>query len=346
MNRRNFCKNTLALAAVAALPQPFQILRRRSHNNDPVIGHGDFKYRIRLDWAAQNDAARYPVNDCHEMVMDRRGRIFLTTNDTHNNVLIFNKDGKILDAWGTDYTGAHGLTLHDEGGEEFLYLTDYERHEVVKTTLDGRVIRIFPYPADSGKYAEKKAFCPTETAILPNGEVVIADGYGLDYVVQYDQEGRLTNIFGGKAQLNNAHGIALDTRDPAHICLLVTSRADNCVKRFSLKGEYLDTITLNGAFVCRPVVKDQNVFFAVLISHLPWDSQSGFILILDKNNKVVSCPGGSAPQVAGETSERINLYQTIKVFKHPHDVLVDEDQNLYVSQWNSGKVYPARLERV
>ncbi len=345
MNRRNFCKNSLTMAAAAAMPSAFQILLRRPVKNDPVIGHGDFKYRIRLDWAAQNDLTRYPVNDCHEMVMDRLGRIFLTTNDTRNNVLIFNKDGKILDAWGTDYPGAHGLTLHDEGGEEFLYLTDYERHEVIKTTLGGRVVRIFPYPADSGKYAEKKQFCPTETTILPDGDVVIADGYGLDFLVQYDQEGRLKNVFGGKEQLNNAHGVAIDTRDPANPGLLVSSRADNFLKRFSLDGRLLEAIPLPGAYICRPVVQGRNVFFAVLISHLPWDSQSGFILILDGDNRVVSCPGGSIPRYdAAGAAER--FYQTVKVFRHPHDVLPDGDQNLYVSQWNSGKVYPARLERV
>lgn len=343
MNRRNFCKNTLTMAAAAAVPSAFGIITSRWAKNGPVIGQGDFKYRIHMDWAAKNDPTRYPVNDCHEMVMDRRGRIFLTTNDTHNNVLIFNKNGKILDAWGTEYPGAHGLTLHDEGGEEFLYLTDYERHEVIKTTLDGRVVRIFPYPADSGKYADKTAFRPTETTILPNGDVVIADGYGLDFLVQYDQEGRLKNVFGGKKQLNNAHGVALDTRDPAHPGLLVTSRADNFLKRFSLDGRLLESIALPGAFICRPVLHGPNVFFAVLISHLPWDSQSGFILILDRDNRVVSCPGGNTPPQSGQDPQ---LYQTVKVFKHPHDVLLDRDENLYVSQWNSGKVYPARLERV
>ena len=345
MNRRQFCQKSLLAASVAAAPGWFQILHRRSNASDPVIGHGEFRYRIRLDWAAQNDAARFPVNDCHEMVMDRQGRIFLSTNDTRNNILIFNKDGKILDGWGTEYPGAHGLTLHDECGEGFLYLTDYERHEVVKTTLSGQVVQRFSYPADSGQYASADAFKPTETAVLPNGELVVADGYGLDFIIHYDREGKVKNIFGGKTELNNAHGIALDTRDAAQPALLVTSRAENALKRYSLDGRLLQSIALPGAYICRPVVHGENVFFAVLISKLPWDSQSGFVMILDKNNRPVSCPGGSTPRYDGEgTAEP--FHQTVKVFRHPHDVLADGDQNLYVSQWNSGKVYPARLERV
>ena len=345
MNRRQFCQKSLRLVGAAATPGWFEILHPRKQAGDPVIGHGDFRYRIRLDWATQNDAAAFPVNDCHEMVTDRRGRIFLSTNDTHNNILIFNKDGKILDGWGTEFPGAHGLTLHDEGGEEFLYLTDYERHEVVKTTLAGRVVQQFSYPSDSGKYASADEFKPTETAILPNGELVVADGYGLDYIIHYDRSGKVKNIFGGKPELNNAHGIALDMRDPAEPVLLVTSRADNALKRYSLDGRLLQSIALPGAYICRPVVHGENVFFAVLISKLPWDSQSGFVMILDKNNRVVSCPGGSTPRYDADGAPEA-FHQTVKVFRHPHDVLADNDQNLYVSQWNSGKVYPARLERV
>ena len=41
-----------------------------------------------------------------------------------------------------------------------------------------------------------------------------------------------------------------------------------------------------------------------------------------------------------------SLYQTIPVFKHPHDVLVDDEDNLYVCQWNSGKVYPYKFSPV
>lgn len=344
MQRRTFLQTSATLTAGFCVPDFFR------KTGEPIIGHGDFRYKIKLDWGKQ-DPAKYPVNDCHEMAMDRRGRIILVTNETRNNVLIYNKDGKVLDAWGTEFPGAHGLTLLDEGGEEMLYIADYERHEVVKTTLSGRVVHTFGYPADSGKYKTKAEFRPTETAVAPNGDVYIADGYGQDWVAHYGADGKLKNIFGGKSPennpgyLNNAHGIALDARDAANPCLLVTSRVENCVKRFSLSGDYLGNIPLWGAYICRPVVYGENVFFAVLISKLPWDSQSGFVCILDKENKVVSCPGGSLPD-EGEPGAQHPLYQTVKVFKHPHDVLPDADGNLYVAQWNAGKVYPARLERI
>ncbi len=40
------------------------------------------------------------------------------------------------------------------------------------------------------------------------------------------------------------------------------------------------------------------------------------------------------------------MHQAIKIFTHPHDVCVDDEENLYVAQWNSGHTYPIKLKRV
>ena len=64
--------------------------------------------------------------------------------------------------------------------------------------------------------------------------------------------------------------------------------------------------------------------------------------ILNKENKVVSVIGGSEP--AYDENKKLKPFsQTIPLFKHPHDVMVDDEENLYVCQWNSGKVYPYKF---
>ena len=270
----------------------------------------------------------------------------MTTTHPKNNVLIYNKSGKILDSWSIGYSGAHGLTIVDEGGEEFLYITDPDAHKVCKTDLKGRKILEFDYPKEIKEYNSREDFKPTETTVSPNGDIFIADGYGKDFIIKYDSKGNYLKHFGGRGnkndQFESCHGITIDTRKNNSSSLLITSRSKNEFKRFDFEGNHLETISLPGCWICRPVVKGNNLFFAVIITE-SWWNYDGMIAVLDNNNKVVSMPGGSDPKYTGNKLEK-PLYDD-KTFLNPHDVCVDNDDNLYVPQWNSGKTYPVKLIR-
>ena len=45
--------------------------------------------------------------------------------------------------------------INDEGGEEFLYITDPETHKVCKTTLDGRKVLEIDTPKEINSYVKK-----------------------------------------------------------------------------------------------------------------------------------------------------------------------------------------------
>jgi hypothetical protein len=316
-------------------------------SQEPRFGHGPKRYKIDTRWS-QADVSKTPVNDCHEMVQDAKGRIILLTNETKNNVMIYDKGGKLLSYWGTTYPGAHGLTLFNENGTDVLFICDNNRHQVIKTTVDGRELMVLDYPKEAGIYSKAEEYVPTETTIAPNGDIYIADGYGKDYILHYDAKGKFLGYFGGRGaeskHLKNAHGVCFDNRDKKNPCLIVTSREENAFKRYDLKGNYLNTIALPGAWVCRPVIKGDYLYAAVLqSSDRPWQS-SGFVTILDKNNKVVSNPGGNEPVYKNGVLQP--LTQLNPLFAYPHDVCVDDEENIYVAQWNSRKVYPYKLTPV
>lgn len=317
-------------------------------DSNTVVGHGTHRYWVSPDWG-KLDPATHPVNDCHEMVIDARGRIFLLTNETRNNILIYDRSGKLLDCWGTDYPGGHGLTLSNENGEEFLFITDIDRHQVIKTTLQGEVVMVLDYPKETGQYTSSGQFLPTQTAVNPaNGDLYVTDGYGLQYVIQYNQRGKYIRHWGGKGDANDqfdcVHGIALDTRFSGDPTLLITSRNHNVLKRFTLDGQYLATIPLPGSFVCRPVIHGQHVFAAVFRSTTNRNFGSGYLTILDETDAVISTPGGTEPVYVDGLLQTQS--QAESVFVHPHDVCIDADENVYVCQWNANNVYPMRLQRI
>jgi len=347
-NRRTFL--TQASATAAALSVPNILFGKQPQGDEITVGHNGFRYRVVPGWGVL-DAGKNPVNDCHEMVQDARGRLFLLTNETKNNILIYVKSGKLLDSWGTTYPGAHGLTLASEGGEQVLFICDPDRHQVIKTDLKGKELLKIDYPKETGVYAHPAQFKPTETAVNPaNGDIYVADGYGANYVMQYDRTGKLIRYFGGRGSGNGhfdcCHGVLVDTRNKNNPTLLVTDRRRNALKRFTLDGNYLSTIALPGSYVCRPVLRGDMLYAAVFRSTSDSYPDSGYVQILDKNDKVVSTPGGSAPVYQNGQLQEQRKDRSFTTFLHPQDVLVDEDENLYVAQWASKKTYPVKLERV
>ncbi len=350
IKRREFVKASVAVTTGAIIIPPFYVGKSKPKLGKETVGHGDFKYRVHKEWG-DLDPAKKPVTNCHEMVQDSRGRLIMVGDHTSNNVLIYDKSGKLLDSWGIRYEGGHGLTLWDAGGEEFLFISDF-MSGVIKTTLDGRELMSIGHPSEYGVYAEEDPFKPTETAIGPNGDIYVADGYGSQFTLQFTSEGEFIRKIGnGRGddddQFQTAHGICIDDRDKNNPTLLITSRSHNSFKRFTLDGKYLETMFLPGAFVCRPVIDEENLYAGVCWSRLKYLSRtpdSGFVTILDKNNKVVSNPGGTEPKYADGQLQL--MLQDQPIIKHGHDVCIDDDKNVYICQWNADNTYPVKLERV
>ena len=344
-SRRKFIQHTSLIGLAMSVSPNLPLLAAQ----EKILGHGNFRYTLDPKWG-QLDPTKVPVVNCHEMVMDRKGRMILLTDEPKNNVIIYSQSGKLLGTWTLGLKAAHGLSLVDEGDAEYLWVVD-NGGRVIKTTLDGTVVTELPSPISEGIYSPSMPWVPTETAIGPNGDLYVADGYGSQFFLQYDSNGKFIRKFGGAGkgddQFSTAHGIAIDHRKGGEPTLLCTSRGHNSFKRFTLEGRYLETIFLPGAFVCRPVIHGDYRYAGVCWSRLRYLEQtdnSGFVTILDKEDKVVSNPGGTAPYYREGVLQV--MVQEDPVFQHCHDVCIDQDENIYVCQWNAGKTYPIKLTRV
>ena len=371
--RRDFLRTGSLAAAAGALSVPaFAIGGKHTTPDDHIIGHGDFRYRVHYDWAKINRFETH-LDNCHEMQVDSRGRPVMIGDDPRNNILIFDKSGEVVDSWGTFYPGGHGLTLVDEGGEDMLYIAesgwvrdrdngrDVNRQNgyVAKTTIDGRLVFTIGHPMGIGEYEPGMYFQPTETAVAPNGDIYVADGYGSDYILRYDSRGRFIQKWGGhdnadeNYNLRNAHGIAVDLRDPAGPRLIATSRSDRALKYYTPDGKWIKTVKLANLQMCRAVLHGDNLYAGVCWSHnfgevdlpKPWLYQSGFTMVMNKEDRVVSCPGGEAPVYEGGQLQPV-AQDARRTFYHGHDICVDGDENAYVCQWNGNRTPPVKLERV
>ena len=134
MNRKEFVKNAVITSASFFIAKDLL-----AKPKGPIYGHNEKKYRLDTKWGSLNPEKK-PVNDCHEMVKDSKGRILLLTNETKNNIIIYNKSGRLISTWGTEFPGAHGLTVQHDGKSDYLFITDTDKHQVYKTSMDGKII--------------------------------------------------------------------------------------------------------------------------------------------------------------------------------------------------------------
>lgn len=379
--KRRFLKQSSTLGAALVLagsqlpafahePPKYPLPKAGRSPHGKIIGHGDFKYRVDYEWG-KLDSTKVPVENCHSLDIDSKGRIIMFTDSSVNNFVIYNKDGKLLDAWGTQYPGAHSVKVSNENGEDFLYVVDsgwvldrnrpddkwenkwYRQNGFIsKLTLDGKLIYTIGHPVTLGIYTIDMRFQPSDIAIAPNGDLYVTDGYGSDYVIHYDSNGKYIRHWGGNNNENpalnfkTAHGICVDSRDPDNHHLLISSRADQSIKKYSLDGKLTGEIRLPGAYVGAPFIKGEHLYAPICWSDFKGKSapNSGFISILDKKDKVISNPGGTAPQYNGQVLSPMET--TFEVFNHCHGLCVDNDGNLYVGQWNANQIYPIKLERI
>lgn len=348
-------------------------------NIDPhglIIGQGDFQYKVDAHWG-QLDPKKYPVENCHDLAIDAQGRIIMLTDNTQNNFIVYDKNGKLLDAWGTEYPGAHSIEIVNENGEEFIYVVDHgwvvNRHWdgkstetwdspynkvipqqgfVAKLTLDGRLVYTIGHPVTIGIYEPDMPFRPSDIAVASNGDIYVTDGYGSDYVIQYDSHGRYINHFGGQKNDNknhnlvNTHGIGVDIRNPNDPHLIVSSRGEQCLKLFNLDGSYRGLIETPGAYIHGPVFDGENFLAAVCWSHINGENadQSGFISVFNRDNKIISNLGAPAPEYI---DGKLQPMQTSwKVFQHCHGLCIDDERNVYVGQWKAKQSYPFKLIRM
>lgn len=312
-----------------------------------VMGQGEFRYRPVPGWGVLD--ASTPVKNCNAIVQDRQGHIILLTDHTTNNVIIYDRSGRLVHKWGTDLPGAHGLTIVTEGGREVLFMTCTATNRVRKTTVDGVVLAEWGWPDFTDKYGKAADYMPAWTLHHPNGDFFVLDGYGRDYILHYGANGDFKAIFGGaEGGVGHwgPHGGIMDTWIAAEPTLLIAMCDQQHLLRLSTTGEKLERVEMPGGNP-RMFHRHEGYLFCPHIGdNWPTDYDSrGYVSVLDQNLRVVANIGGTPPVYRDGVLQPMKHQE--EFFIHPHDVVVDAaDGSLYVAQASSKETYPLKLERI
>lgn len=339
------------LNGILILQVSLALLVSQSVLADDILGHNGVHYKLVKGWGVDNLKEIY-IKNCQGMVTDSKGRLILLTDDPRNNVIIIGTDGKLISKWTLNLKATHGLTVFKESdGRECLFITDNGGGEdaVFKTTLDGQVLMKLGYPKESGKYKSAKRYKPSAVLVAENGDFYVLDGYGDNYIIQYNKDGNFVRIFGGdigegEARLKKwgPHGGAVDTRDPKNPLLLIACSDQQYLKRFTMDGKYIDKIPMPGTSPRDIFIQGDKLYIPHLGSDWPRTKDApGFISVLDRNNKVIANIGGTLPHYhEGKLQKMTHLGHT---FIHPHALTMDKEGNLYVAQWMSKGTWPLKF---
>ena len=296
----------------------------------PVIGSGEYTYEVYHDWGELPSRIKY--GNTHGVCQDSQGHIYIhhtvhATSQSPDAMVVFDEKGKFVRSWGEEYRrGAHGLHIRREGSTEFLYMCDINRKFVTKTTLNGEVEFSVGYPQEAAPYNKTKIrYIPTNLAVAPNGDLYVADGYGSSYINQYDSKGQYIRTFGGlgseAGQLNNPHGIWMDTRGPEPI-LTVADRRNYRLQMFTLEGAHVGFV---------PGLRYPSHFH-----------QRGELMVIPELEARVSILNGKN-QIIAHFGQGPDNYREIRVmgresfvpgqFIAPHSACFDQEGNIFVVEW-------------
>ncbi|MEX2617182.1 MAG: peptidyl-alpha-hydroxyglycine alpha-amidating lyase family protein [Alphaproteobacteria bacterium] len=199
-----------------------------------VIGSGDYRYRVDTEWGKLPDG--WSFTDVAAVAVDHKDNVYVFNRGEHP-MIVFDREGNFLRSWGEDiFSKAHGLHI---GPNETLYCTDDGDHTMRACTLDGKVLMTIGTSNKPAPYMSGLPFhrC-THTALSPDGDIYVSDGYGNPRVHKYSPDGRLLFSWGESGvepgQFNLPHNICCD----ADGWVYVADRENHRIQVFDGNGKF------------------------------------------------------------------------------------------------------------
>ncbi len=350
--RRSFLKAIGAAAVAGPIAAPFVHAADKAGGKPVIVGEDEYRYECNHHWCEAPSHIHW--FETHGVAVDKAGHVYIkhraggakakSLDMAQDTIVVFDPQGKFVRSFGKEYHGGgHGIDVREENGQEFLYLSCMMPVDIVlKTDLKGEVVwrkerKDF---ALTHKYDDDKAnFAPTNIAFAPDGGFYVADGYGSNFIHQFDKDASWVRTWGGTGtdagQFRTPHGIWLDDRPGREASIVVADRANARLQYFTLDGKpirIIEGVSFPAHFDIRGDV--------LLVPDL-----HARVTLMGKDNRVITHLGYD-PAWTEKVLNKGNFVMRTKPetweegrFIHPHDACFDKDGNIFVAEWvSTGRV--------
>ena len=189
------------------------------------------------DFPIQPPQPGWAIDMVSSVAAGRDGMIYvLQRGPDADPVLAVDRQGRIKHSWGAGlYAIPHSIRVDPDGN---VWTVDSGNSQVYKFSPRGKQL----LHIDVGEMPEKDSpFRGTsDIAFAPNGNLLIADGYGNARILEYSPQGKRLRAWGhagtGDGELNLPHAIAVDERG----IIYVGDRENGRIQRFTREGKYID----------------------------------------------------------------------------------------------------------
>jgi DNA-binding beta-propeller fold protein YncE len=233
-------------------------------------------------------------------------------------LIVVDGNGRIIEEWKqltSLLVRPHTVQMSPYDREKHVWIVDREGQQIVKFTNDGKTVVLTIGEKGVPGTDEKHFNRPADLAFLPDGSMLVADGYVNARVIKFDKDGRYLQQWGSKGtgpgQFNLVHCVAVDANGRVY----VADRSNGRVQVFDANGKYIEEWKSR-----RPthflITQDQSIWLS--------DGETNRFLKYDLAGKLLTYWG-----VSGTFPGAID---------NPHKFSVDSAGNLYVVDYNNNRL--------